>query len=425
MVAAKQEATKPGYKKTKLGWIPEEWQSLKMEEVAIKITDGTHDTPEPTDSGIPYLTAIHVKDGFIDFENCYFVDNKTHQEIYKRCNPERGDLLLVNIGAGTGTPAMINVNFEFSLKNVALIKPNRKKVNPKYLELYQQFVKPRLVHKLLNGGAQPFLSLKEIGKLEIFIPPLAEQQKIAEILSAWDNAIEKTRALIAAKEQQKKALMQQLLTGKKRFREFEGEAWREYHYGDLVKEVRRHVEFDDNQLYPLISVRRRSGGLFHRESLYGHQIKTKDLRLARKGDFLISKMQVLHGATGLTTEEFDGTFISGSYIALVPKDKNKLNIEFFNWLSKMPLFYHHTFIASYGVTIEKMTFEFKYFLTLKVNIPGSIREQQKIAEVLQKADREIALLNQKLSTLQQQKKGLMQKLLTGKVRVKIDEKSAK
>ena len=108
----------------------------------------------------------------------------------------------------------------------------------------------------------------------------------------------------------------------------------------------RSIKFDDNAVYDLISVRRRSGGIFRRGELVGHNIKTKQMYIAKKGDFLISKMQVVHGASALVEEKFDGLNISGSYIALSIENHRKLDVNFFNWLSKTPYFYHLTFLAS-------------------------------------------------------------------------------
>jgi type I restriction enzyme S subunit len=213
--------------------------------------------------------------------------------------------------------------------------------------------------------------------------------------------------------------MQQLLTGKKRLKGFGGE-WKEYSYEKILKVIKRNFDWDENELYKLISVRRRSGGIFYREALYGHQILVKTLRTANEGDFLFSKMQILHGASALVTKEFDGAKISGSYIAVVPQDKKQLNMEFFQWYSQTPYFYHQTYISSYGVHIEKMTFDFDTFLQLEMKLP-SIEEQTAIAQVLQAADKEISLLKAKAEKLREQKKGLMQQLLTGKVRLKIKE----
>ena len=93
-------------------------------------------------------------------------------------------------------------------------------------------------------------------------------------------------------------------------------------------------------------------------------------------------------------------------------------MEFFQWYSKTPYFYHQTYISSYGVHIEKMTFDFDTFLQLEMKLP-SIEEQTAIAQVLQAADIEINLLKARSEKFRAHKKGLMQQLLTGKVRLQV------
>lgn len=268
-----------------------------------------------------------------------------------------------------------------------------------------------------DGVNQTNLRKEEVLECPIPLPPLPEQKAIAKVLSTADAAIHATEKLITQKELRKKWLMQQLLTGKKRLKGFEGE-WKEYPFEKLLKVVKRPVKWDDRELYKLISVRRRSGGIFFREALYGHQIKVKDLRDAAAGDFLFSKMQIVHGASALVTKEFEGAKISGSYVATVAKEPKLLNMEYFNWYSQLPYFYHQALISSYGVHIEKMTFDFETFLQLEMTLP-SFEEQTAIAQVLQAADKEISLLKAKAEKLREQKKGLMQQLLTGRVRLKI------
>lgn len=240
---------------------------------------------------------------------------------------------------------------------------------------------------------------------------------IAAVLSTWDEAIEHFRELIEARKRRKQGLMQQLLTGHKRLPGFRGK-WRNIQLGKLFKPVRRPLEWDDEHFYSLLSVRRRSGGVFLRERLQGCKIQTKVMFEAHAGDFLISKMQVLHGATGLVPKELDGTHISGSYIALRPINDDQIDPDFFARLSSTPEFYHLSYLSSYGVHIEKMTFNLRWFLREKVSIPENIEEQQAIAAVLQTADEEVANLEAQLAALESQKRGLMQKLLTGTVRVK-------
>jgi len=110
--------------------------------------------------------------------------------------------------------------------------------------------------------------------------------------------------------------------------------------------------------------------------------------------------------------------ISGSYIALRCNDLKKLNMNFFNWLSRTPRFYHLTYLSSYGVHIEKMTFNLKLFLKSEISIPEKVEEQERIADFFEAVGKEIGTLEKQLAALEKQKRGLMQKLLTGEVRVK-------
>jgi len=273
------------------------------------------------------------------------------------------------------------------------------------------------IRKLSNSGSQENLNGELVKSIPVLIPPIKEQAAITQLLITWDSAINKIAQLIYKKEQRKTWLMQQLLTGTKRLKGFK-EKRVKHHYIDLLRVVKRQVEWDDNKIYHLISVRRKSGGIFERESLRGDQIKVKDLRTAKEGDFLFSKMQIVHGASALVDKKFAGSKISGSYIAVVAKDAGILSMEYFDWYSKTPYFYHQTYISSYGVHIEKMTFDFESFLTLDIHLP-SVKEQRAIVEVLSAANNEVELLKEKLKSIKQQKKGLMQMLLTGKKRLKI------
>jgi len=334
--------------------------------------------------------------------------------------------ILITIAANIGDTAI--TSFEVACPDSLVGIQPKQNIDCFWLNSFLETCKDELDGKATQN-AQKNINLQVLKPLEILTPPLPEQRKIAKILSTWDKAISTTEKLIETSKQQKKALMQQLLTGKKRLidpetgKAFEGE-WAQEEIGNLLKEVKRPVEWDDNTDYHLLSVKRRSEGIVLREVLNGHKILTKKMNLAKEGDFLISKMQVVHGASGLVTSEFDNCHISGSYISLVPKDSDLLDIEFFSWLSKQKKMYHQAFLCSYGVHIEKMTFNFKLYLKEKITLPNNVSEQQKIASVLTAADKEIEVLEAKLTHFKQEKKALMQQLLTGKRRVKVDEEVA-
>lgn len=386
--------TKPFYNTE----IPSDWEVLRLEDACSHFKSGFGITSENiAEEGIYPVYGGNGLRGF--------TDTFTHE----------GDFLLIGRqGALCGNIQRVSDKVYISEHAIA-VQPNSHN-NLDYLAY-------KLEHKNLNrlseSSAQPGLAVEKLLRLKVEFPPLPEQKAIAQVLSTADAAIHTTEKLIAQKELHKKWLMQQLLTGKKRLKGFGGE-WLEYTFEKLLKVVKRHVKWDDNELYKLISVRRRSGGIFFREALYGHQIKVKDLRDTEVGDFLFSKMQIVHGASALVTKEFEGAKISGSYIATVAKDSKLLNMEFFNWYSQLPYFYHQALISSYGVHIEKMTFDFDTFLQLEMKLP-SIEEQTAIAQVLQAADKEISLLKAKAEKLREQKKGLMQVLLTGKKRLKFQE----
>jgi len=400
--------------------IPSNWTEYSLGEIADFQSGGTPSMqiPEFWNGNIPWLSAKDLKSFYLS--NSILKITEKGAKSGTRVVPQNTILILVR-----GMTLLKDLPIGITTKSVAFnqdiraIIPN-KDAFPRFIAYALISQKKQLLSFVsVAGHGTGRLQSDYLKEFSIFLPPLAEQKKIAEILGVWDEGIEKTEKLIAAKQKRKKGLMQQLLTGKKRFKEFKGEKWKEYRIGSLLKEVKRPIKFDDNELYELISIRRRSGGLFRREKLYGHQIKVKDLREVRKGDFLISKMQVVRGALGLTTDEFDGKKISGSYIALIPRHPEILDIEYFNFRTHLPDMYRKVFLSCYGVHIEKMTFNMKLYFQEKLSIPSSLEEQHKIVSVLNAADQEIELLQKQLESLKQQKKGLMQKLLTGKFRVKV------
>lgn len=403
--------------------IPEGWQLKKLKEILIEGRLGGNYENAEANNGIPVIKMGNLDRGIIKIDKVqYLPENESYN---KEDVLVKGDLLFNtrNTLELVGKVAIWSNELPFAVYNSNLM---RMKFNSTFVEsnwFMNCAFNSNYGLRQLRGIATGTTSVaaiygRDLESIKFLLPPLPEQKAIARLLSTWDDAIHKTEKLIAQKELCKKWLMQNLLTGKMRLKGYSGE-WNEHSFGKLLKVVKRPIKWDDNELYKLISVKRRSGGIFFRDALYGHQIKVKDLRNAEVGDFLFSKMQIVHGASALVTKEFEGAKISGSYIAVVAKDPKHLNMEFLNWYSQLPYFYHQALISSYGVHIEKMTFDFDTFLQLEIKLP-SIEEQTAIAQVLQAADKEISLLKVKAGKLREQKKGLMQVLLTGKKRLNID-----
>ena len=402
-----------GYKDSPLGIIPMEWEVKRLGEIGTFYGGGTpsKSIDEYWHGDIPWISSADLIENDIYWCNINrFITLEAVRNSSTQIIPQNSILIVTRVGVGkvAVAPCDLCVSQDYiCLQNSGM--------NTIFLA-YEIMQRMKNIVSQIQGTSIKGISINEVKKIQLPLPPLAEQEKIAEILSTWDKAIEKQIQLIQKLELRKKGLMQQLITGKKRLPGFTGE-WEKVNYNNILREVHRSLKWDDSELYDLISVRRRSGGAFHRESLYGYEIKTKSLRPALKGDFLISKMQIVHGASGVVPEYLSGMKISGSYIALIAEDPKVLNINYFNLWSQMPLFYHQTFVSSYGVHIEKMTFDLDAFMSLSMNLPP-IKEQNKIVEVISTATDEVELAKEKLEWLRRQKRGLMQQLLTGKKRVK-------
>ncbi len=425
---SKRNESRPGYKKTSLGWIPKDWMISPLGSVGEFLKGKGISNSDKSSYGIPCITygEIYTTHDYIIKEFKSFIDQRI---------ADGSQLIIANDLLFAGSGEDIDeigkcVVYKGSKKAFAggdIIIFRQRKIDSIYLSysINSDFIK-RHRRKLGQGHSIVHIYSSHLKSLKVPIPPFSEQKKIAEILSAWDRAIEQTRNLIDVKMRLKKGLMQQLLTGRMRFPQFGTpvfhsseipHGWRKVRIGDVLKQVSRPVIFNDNHYYDLISIRRRSEGLIHRGTLRGNQIATKNLYFAKEGDFLISKMQVVHGAMGIITKPFENMYISGSYLSLIPKSEADIDIYYFDYLSRTPELYHAAYISSYGVHIEKMTFNLNLFLRNKIVIPGDIKEQNRIVTILHSVDEELEYLFLKKQSLVLQKVGLMQKLLTGEIRV--------
>ncbi|HGG2666186.1 TPA: restriction endonuclease subunit S [Escherichia coli] len=257
------------------------------------------------------------------------------------------------------------------------------------------------------------------------IPPLLEQKKIAQILSTWDKAISVTEKLLANSQRQKKALMQQLLTGKKRLLDengvrFSGE-WEFKRISEIATRVQRK---NDAAEHPILTISSLSGFVRQDErySRYMAGESVKNYILLKKGEFAYNK-------GNSKTYEFGCIFDLEAYEAgLVPhvyvcfRLKNGLSHRYFKYLFEADYLKPqlgalvNTGVRNNGLLNIKPT----EFMQTKVPVP-CFEEQESIADMLYNSSRTIRVLQDKLACLKDEKKALMQQLLTGKRRVKVDE----
>ncbi len=305
---------------------------------------------------------------------------------------------------------IVNSTSAFNQDVKALISSNN--LESYYLAYFLVYQKNRilgLVNRSSHGTGK--IETSELSNIQILLPPLPEQRAIAACLSTWDAAIQKTTQLISQKERRKKWLMQQLLTGKKRLKGFEGE-WIECHLGDVFEE---RVETGYNDL-PLLSIGQ-SGIYLQAESVKkdtSNEDKSKYRRIC-PDDIGYNTMRMWQGRSALS--QLEG-IVSPAYTIVTPK-KNADSL-FFSYLFKTPRLMHLFWRNSQGLVDDTLNCKFKDFAIVKVHLPVK-KEQTAIAHILQTADQEIQLLKSKVEKMKEQKKGMMQVLLTGKIRLKIND----
>lgn len=408
---------KPGYKKTKLGWIPEEWEPIHVGRLVKQLSAGksvnSHD--EPAVNGEPAILKTSCVFGgqFDILQNKRIVDS----EVDLACvNPIEGRLIISRMN----TPDLVGAVGYVDQGSNSVFLPDRLWQTEFYNEkefssrwLYYYLNTPIIKSKIKSLATGTSGSMKNLSKgsllaLKLPLPPLPEQRAIAAVLATWDSAIDLTRRLIETKKARQKGLMQQLLSGKKRLDGFEGE-WIRVKAGEIFESVSKKG-FEDEELLSVTQ----DYGVIPRSSLEARVTmpsgNTKSFKLVEPGNFVIS-LRSFQG--GLEFSKYRGV-VSPAYTVLKPS--TEIDDSFYRHYFKSYDFIGHLAVAVIGIRDGKQI-SYQDFCIVKIPFP-TIEEQRAIAAVLSRGEAEIKQSEQYLATLQQQKKGLMQKLLTGEVRLK-------
>ena len=381
---------------------------------------------EYQEAGVPVLMPKDIINCRADISNAAKISKQRADDLRKH-RLLTGDLLFSRRG-DVARFALIDERTEGSLCGTGCLKARpSKNHSPIFLSyiLQKNTVKTWLEQNAV-GQTMPNMNTAILTELPLISASSREEEdKIAQILSIWDKAIEKLEALIAAKQKRKKALMQQLLTGKKRFAGFDGE-WKIYVFSDLGNTFNGLTGKDKNDFgsgKPYIP---------YMNIFKNNRIDTSYLELVNI-DESDNQCKVKYGDIYFTTSSETPDEVGMSSVLLNKVDEVYLNsfcfgfrLENFDILH--PEFARYLFRAEHirklisilaqGAT--RYNLSKTQLLKIKLQLP-CIDEQQKIASVLSVADREIETHQKQLSALKKQKKGLMQQLLTGKKRVKIDE----
>lgn len=393
-----------GYKETALGVVPKEWEVKRIKDIGVVVTGSTPATSDMENYGNEYLFVSPV-----DLSWNKYIYNAEKKLSLKGYNLSRqipiGAILFTCIGSTIGKMGIAISPLACNQQINAIICNND--VSNEYL-FYELSNRAKQIKLLAGEQAVPIVNKSDFENTKIFLPPLPEQQKIAEILNVWDKAIEKQTQLIEKLELRKKGLMQQLLTGKKRLPGFSGE-WKKVKAGLLFGSS----SIRSNKFEPLLSVTQ-DKGVVPRDMLETRvTMPNGDLssfKLVNVGDFVIS-LRSFEG--GLEYSKYRG-IVSPAYTVL--KKKTDISDVFYKVYFKSNDFIQRLAVAVIGIRDGKQI-SYSDFCYIKIPCP-SLQEQNTIANVFVSCDNEISLAKQKLNVFQQQKKGLMQVLLTGKKRVK-------
>lgn len=397
-----------GYKNSPLGIIPKEWEVKRLGDVCNYV-DYRGKSPNKSTKGIFLVTAKNIREGYIDYEvSQEFIPQDEYEETMRRGKAQIGDVLITT-EAPLGHVAQIdNPNVALAQRVIKYRGKNDILLNA-YLKYFLMSEKFQTI-LIANATGSTALGIKgsRLHQLPVIIPSIKEQELIISVLHLWDTAIEKQSELIEKLKLRKRALMQQLLTGKKRLPGFSGE-WKEVKLGDVFDE-RNETNRDD---LPLLSITGDKGVIYQSDSDkrdISNDDKSKYKRIC-PNDIGYNTMRMWQGRSALS--ELEG-IVSPAYTIVTPRES--INVKFMSMLIQQPRVVYDFWTHSQGLVSDTLNCKYPDFCQVKVRIPTK-QEQTAIASVLVQADKEIELANEILANLQSQKRGLMQQLLTGKNRI--------
>lgn len=402
---------KKGYKKTKLGWIPEDWEIVKSRKLFHNYSKKNNKQEEllsvTQDKGVIPRSMVEAR--------IAMPEGSTSS--YKLV--EKGDFVISLRSFQGGIEyseyrGVVSPAYTILKRNLAISDGYYK----------QWFKSSEFIARLgvaiigIRDGKQ--ISYEDFSMLPICYPPLKEQEKIAEILSAWDDGIETLEKLIEQKEIFHKALMKNLLIGKIRLFGYNSK-WTHSKFNSIFERItRKNEELNSNIL--TISAQ---NGLISQKDFYNKRIASVDTSkyiLLKNGEFAYNKSYSNGYPLGAIKrlDLYEKGVVSSLYICFKLNNSDNCS-DFWKYYFEAGMLNREIkMIAQEGARNHGLlNMATEDFFNMLLYHPKDSKEQQKIAEILNKSDKEIQLLNSKLEKLKEQKKGLMQKLLTGQIRVKV------
>lgn len=404
--------------------IPKDWNEYLMQDVA-EVTrlagyEYTEYWEESTQGDILALKGENIGINKLIHKNLAYISNELSNKLI-RSKLFKGDIVYPCVGT-IGNAFVVKEDNKYHInQNIAKITPNQKLIDSNFLAQYlMSDICKAEIRRFNATSSQPNILVGSLRNYKLLVPTITEQIKIAEILSTYDGAIEKLSQLILSKEKIKKGLMQNLLSGEIRFKEFPEEDYIEGNLSEFV-DLRHGYQFRKEDFVkegvPVIKI----------GNVTGYELDLNDLtfiegnRLEEFKDVIISDGDLLMSLTGNIGRVVEVSNMTKPMLQnyrvgkFIPLDESQLSKRYLKHLLSSPIVtrqFLNMSNQSAQANFGKQDMD-KIFITF----PKNINEQRKISDTITESENEIRNLNLQLEKIKFQKKGLMQQLLTGKIRV--------
>lgn len=417
--------------------LPNDWEITTLEKNSQLITDGSHFSPITSECGFPIATVQNMADREINISSCRKISKMDFDNLVKgNCSPEYDDVLFSKDGTIGKTFVYKQKQKIVLLSSIAIIRLKKNQINPDYCT---QYLQSSLFYSQLenakSGSAIRRVVLKDIKQLELPMPPLHEQQKIAAILTSVDDVIEKTQAQINKLKDLKTGMMQELLTrgvgvDGKPHTEFKDspvgripKGWDVVQISELCTDVVDCVNktapvVDYKTPYKMLRTTNIKNGRVDTDNVRYVTKETYDIwtrrMLPERGDLVFTREAPV-GECGVLNDA-KGVFL-GQRTMMYRADKSKTTSSYLMYSIMSEYGQKQLDDFSGGSTVPHMRVPDCSKILIKL---PSLKEQRIIVDSLKRLDIFLQKKEQKLSKLALTKKALMQDLLTGKVRVNVD-----
>ena len=388
-----------------------EWIQEKLDDVASKIQDGTHFSPELLVEGkFLYITSKNVKNGYIDLSDSYYVSYEDHKNIYKRCDTKKGDVLLTKDGT-IGQASINTLSEEISLlSSVAFIRAKDKYLNEFICQLLLSPEGQREIKKSIAGQALKRITLTKIKNFNYYFPSLPEQQKIASFFTAIDQKISQLKRKLTLLEEYKKGVMQKIFSQEIRFRDDNGQEfpkWEKKRLGELTYKTGKKNK--GSTPYPIYSINNREGFLPQGDQFEGVDSNSRGYdislyKIIEEKTFAYNPARINVGSIGFSGDLKD-IIISSLYVCF----KTKQGVEDAYLLHYLKTFqFNKSVLQNVEGGVRDYLF-YENFSNIKINLPSN-KEQLKIANFLSAIDDKINHTQKQVEKAEVWKKGLMQQM---------------